>query len=318
MAYQYPIDVYITHAGGTANEPACANPYLILVTTATSQNAATSAMTGDSTWASCFEITGTAGENKIVIESDTYMPYGSLCAVRLGSNFAASMCGRLQLTGITMNLVCTINTAGNVLVSSTITGNTALTSHGVPCYKKLYIGNIISTSNAGKPYLTRSQTPYMLTTSAGFSSNQYLPVKYFGFSGSYFHAGAISARTYMTYTLEFNLFVQNLEYSLGGIEIYMTETMGVYPNEMQDSYNTQHYGYVDIYGESSTLTMHTDRSTVYLGINVDSVPPVTSSIHVYRSGSEIYSNTLRYNQEIAINASSLNTANGYAIYIGTN
>ena len=45
------------------------------------------------------------------------------------------------------------------------------------------------------------------STSTGFASNQYLPVKHFGFSGSYFHAGAISARTYMTYSLEFNLFV---------------------------------------------------------------------------------------------------------------
>lgn len=317
MAYQYPIDVYITHGGDTANEPSCGNPYLILVTTATSQNAATSAMTGNSSSTSCFEITGTAGENRIVVESSTYMPYGSICAVRLGSNFSASPCGRLQTTGITMNLTCTINTAGNVLVSSTITGNTALTSHGVPYYKRVSIGDIISTSNANKYYVTKSQTPYMLTTSSGFATNQYLPVKYFGFSGSYFHAGAISARTYMTYTLEFNLFVQNLEYGLGAIEIYMTETMGVYPNEMQDSYNTYHYGYTDIYGESSTLTMYTDKSTVYLGINIDIVPP-SGQVSVFRDGSQIYNGILSGNQEIALVAATINTANMYAIYIGGN
>ena len=307
--YYYPINVNISQSGATANQPNCGNPYLILVTTATTLGNAQTYLSGTSTSYGCFEITGTSGENRLVFLSTSSTVYVAVCAVRPGCTyyFESSYCGQVYTSGRTFSIKCTITENGNALYSRAASASTYWTSHGV-VYNKRYVGF----SRENKPYITRSTAPTQMSISTGFATNQYIPVKNVGHSGSACHAGSISARTISTYSIPVSLYVDSVNGSFGTIEIYVSDQPNNY-GSAQDSMQIWHsYGTI-INGDSDTLYCYTDSPVIYLGVHVDY--SVYSYIRIFRDGTQISGGYFSgYQWEIELTAADIGYATGFTVH----
>ena len=309
--YYYPINVNILQSGATANQPSCSGPYLILVTTATTLGNAQTYLSGTSTSYGCFEITAATGENRLVFLSTSATVYVAVCAVRPGSTyyFESGYCGQIYSSGRTFNIKCTISEAGNALYSRAASASTYWTSHGV-VYNKRY-GTF---TKANKPYITRSTAPAQMSISAGYSTNQYIPLKYIGHNGTACHAGNISARTVSTYTIPVSLYVENVQGSFGTIEIYASDQPNNYSSS-QDSMQVYHSYGTTINGDSDTLYCYTDSPVIYLGVHVDMA--VYSYLRIFRDGTQISGGYFSgYQWEIEISAADVNYATSFTIYLG--
>lgn len=310
--YNYPLTVNIQVNGNTDDKPNTSGPFLILVTTGTTQSAANTAMSGSSTSSSCYEITGNTGENRITIMSTSSTVYATVCAVRPGSTYSFSNGSRIYTSGYTFSAYCTVYN-GKALMSRAASGSTYWTSHGAPYYKKNNL-DVILTSNANKPFLTKGTTnaSYMYVSPA-YSSNQYIPVKYVGHQSSC-RAGAISARTITTYSLVVTL---NVAYGMspyGTIEIYVTDQPNNYYSS-QDSFQVYHSGQ-QIQGDGDVLNVTTDNIYIYLGINVDYAH--SSRLYVYKDGTTIWSGNFNgTQQEIQLSISDVVYASGFNFQLST-
>ncbi len=311
--YYYPINVNITQSGATANQPSCGNPYLILVATATTLGNAQTYLSGTSTSYGCFEITGTSGENRLVFLATSATVYVAVCAVRPGCTyyFENSYCGRVYSSGRTFSVKCTISENGNALYSRAASASTYWTSHGV-VYNKRYGTTAISGSYANKPYITRSTAPTQMSISTAFSTNQYVPVKNVGHSGSVCHAGSISARTITTYSIPVSLYVDSVNGSFGTIEIYVSDQPNNY-GSAQDSMQIWHsYGTI-INGDSDTLYCYTDSPVIYLGVHVDY--SVQSYLRIFRDGTQISGGYFSgYQWEIELTSADIASATGFTVH----
>lgn len=312
--YTYPIDVTVYHSGTTSSSPSCSSPFLILVTTGTTQSAANTALSASSTSYSCFEITGVSGENRLKFQTTASTCYAAVCAVRLGSLYAfnSSACSRVYTSGASFSIYCTTTEDGNRIVSRAVSGNTAFTSHGVPYYKKTTVGTL---SYADKPLMTRGTAASCFSVSSGFDTNLYIPLKYVGFSGSVNHAGSISARTASSYVIPVALYVSYGLRSLGTIEIYTTDVENGYNYYMQDSMQIWHSGN-QISGDGGQLACYTDRPMVYVGVHVD-YPDTAYQIRMLRNNSQVYGGNLTADQWVGIDASLVNSTTEFTINIGT-
>lgn len=312
--YEYPIDVYITAGGATANAPSATLPWIILVTTGATQSAANTNMSGSSTTPSCFEITGTTGTNKLKFTATSSTIYATVCVFRFGASYTFSSGSRVYSSGYTFYATCNCVDPGNMLVPLYITGSTYSGIKGSPYYRRNGAGTLVNTTSANKPYLTKSSasSSNFNASAGGLPNNSYVQLKYLGFSSTW-HAGNISARTITTYYIPVSLYVENVSYSLGAIEVYAGDTDAPAGSGGQDSFIVNHYGY-DISGDGQQLQVSTDMSIIYLGVDIDYVQPYGRVI-IYSDGGQIYQANMQNSQRVALNASTISYATVFTIYI---
>ena len=317
---KYPITVAIHPFGNTDNQPNATSPWLILVATGTTQADANSALSGTSASSTCFEITGLSYDNRLVFESTSSVVYAAVCAFRPGATYQfnqAYCCSRVYESGYTFVVSGICTESGNVLVNTALTGNTAMTSHGIPYYKRINAGTVITSSNVGKKYLRRSNLDTgRFTAGAVTEERRYIPLRYLGFNGEYFHAGAISARTSSSYSLNVRIYVNGVNQTLGTVEAYVTDQPGGYSQYIQDSMQVWHGGY-DINDYQDTLEAYTDSPTVYLGVHVD-YGQGSTFIRIFADGTQIYSDTLYFDNVAALAADKIWSTSFYTVYIGSN
>lgn len=318
--YRYPINVVVTPTGPTKDYPNASSPWIILVTTGTTQYDANQALSGSSYASSCFEITGVSHENRLVFESTASTCYVAVCAFRPGASYeftSAYNCSRVYESGYTFQITANCVEKGETIVNTALTGNTAMTSHGVPYYKRINAGTVITSSNVGKRYLRKSNVDSSkFRVTDGIEGNRYVPLRFLGFNGEYFHSGAISARTASSYSLPVRLYVNGVSSTLGTVEVYVTDTPGGYGTYVQDSMQIWHGGY-DISSYEDTLEAYTDSPTIYLGVHVD-YGQGSTFIRVFADGTQVYGNTLYFDNVIPLASDTVWSTGFYTIYIGSN
>jgi hypothetical protein len=291
-----------------------------LVATGTTQNTANAALSGTSASSTCFEITGLSYDNRLVFESTSSTVYAAVCAYRPGATYQfnqAYCCSRVYDSGHTFVVSGICEENGGVLINTALTGNTAMTSHGIPYYKRINAGSVITSSNVGKKYLRRSNLDTgRFSAGSVTEGSRYIPLRCLGFNGEYFHAGAISARTSSSYSLNVRIYVNGISQTLGTIEAYVTDQPNGYGQYIQDSMQVWHGGY-DINDYQDTLEAYTDNPIVYFGVHVD-YGQGSTYIRVFRDSTQIYSNTLYFDNVVELDADTIWSTSFYTVYIGSN